>query len=102
MRDIDDVFSAVDAAKGWMHKANCKDMDTKLFFPEDGHNLDPFVVEVCNSCSVIEECLWYANETHADYGVFGGLSRNKRVMWRKKNKVELGMSMQDWENRRAS
>jgi hypothetical protein len=39
MRDIDDVFSAVDAAKGWMHKANCKTWTQNCFSPKTGTTL---------------------------------------------------------------
>jgi WhiB family transcriptional regulator, redox-sensing transcriptional regulator len=74
----------------WKQSANCLNMDTSLFFPELGGNVPPFVREVCNSCDVIEECLWYANETGSVQGVFGGMSPQERVAWRRKNNVELG------------
>jgi WhiB family transcriptional regulator, redox-sensing transcriptional regulator len=99
---VRDLVSAIVGASEWMDKANCKNMDTNLFFPSNGQNITHFVAEVCNQCPVIEECLWYANETHADVGVFGGMSGNQRKSWRKRNRVELGMSMSDWQKRRAS
>ena len=84
----------------WTEKSNCKNMDTDLFFPELGNNYDPFVKDVCMSCEVIDECAWYANETSAIYGMFGGMSPNQREVWRKKNKAILGESRSQWEARR--
>jgi hypothetical protein len=74
----------------WQDEANCKNMDTNLFFPELGGNYLPFVREVCGDCKVVEECLWYANELNADYGFFGGMSPEERRSWRKVNGVQLG------------
>lgn len=74
----------------WKKKANCSNMDTALFFPELGGNVPPFVREVCESCEVQDDCLWYANETYSDHGVFGGLTPMERRAWRKKNNVEFG------------
>lgn len=102
MSELENVFNAVIAAKEWMDDANCKNMDTNIFFPTNGQNLDLFVVEVCGSCNVAEECLWYANETHAGFGVFGGLSHKARERWRRKNKIRLGMSKSDWESQRRT
>ena len=74
----------------WQDDANCKNMDVNLFFPEYGGNYLPFVKEVCSSCSVIEECLWYANEMKSDEGFFGGMTPEQRRAWRRKNNVQLG------------
>ena len=97
MSDLENVFNALASAKEWMADANCKNMDTNLFFPTNGQNLDPFVVELCGTCVVQDECLWYANETHSSFGVFGGMSEKRRGRWRTANKVRLGMSKKDWE-----
>ena len=74
----------------WKNKANCRNMDVNLFFPALGGNVPPFVREVCGSCEVTEECLWYANETAAEHGVFGGLTPTERRLWRRRNNVSLG------------
>lgn len=77
-------------ADDWKDEANCRNMDTELFFPGLGGNVPQFVKEVCAECTVSEECLWYANETSADYGVWGGMSPRERQAWRRKNRVTLG------------
>jgi WhiB family transcriptional regulator, redox-sensing transcriptional regulator len=102
MDELGNVFNAVMNARSWMGDANCKNMDTNLFFPTNGQNVDPFALEVCGSCTVTNECLWYANETHANFGVFGGLSYKGRMRWRSKNRIQLGMSEQDWEASRKA
>lgn len=81
----------------WMEDANCKNMDVNLFFPKLGATIDPFVKEVCEACPVSEQCLWYANESSSDHGFFGGMAPRDRMLWRKKNKVVLGMSKTEWE-----
>jgi WhiB family redox-sensing transcriptional regulator len=73
----------------WVSDANCLNMDTNLWFPEFGANYTPFAKEVCNSCLVSEECLWYANQIGAQDGMFGGLTPSERERWRSKNGVRL-------------
>lgn len=80
----------------WADRANCRNMDIELFFPEVGKNIDPFAREVCSVCDVREQCLWYANKTGTEDGLFGGLSPNQRKHWRSRNKISLGMSYDDW------
>ena len=98
MNDLQKTFRAVKNASWWMQDANCRNMDTELFFSTN-NNYDPCVKEVCATCPVSDECLWYANETNSDHGMFGGLSPKQRQAWRKKNGVILGMSKSDWEGR---
>lgn len=98
MNDLQKTMRAVRDASWWMQDANCKNMDVELFFSTN-NNYDPFVREVCASCPVSDECLWYANETHSDHGFFGGMSPRARMEWRRKNQVILGMSKDEWENR---
>lgn len=83
-------------ADEWKNDANCQNMDTALFFPDLGGNIPQFVREVCAECTVIEDCLWYANRTHSTDGVFGGMSPSQREAWRSKNNIRLG------ESRRAA
>ena len=98
MSDLQKTFQAVIDAQSWMPKANCRNMDTDLFFSSN-NNYDPFVKEVCQTCPVSDECLWYANETQTTHGMFGGLTPGQRQLWRKKNQVVHGMGKNDWENR---
>lgn len=97
MNELQRLFVAVQNSKHWMDQANCKNMDTNLFFIEDGARLDPFVKEVCAECPVIEECMWYANETSVIDGVFAGMARNARQTWRRDNKISIGQSKKEWE-----
>jgi WhiB family redox-sensing transcriptional regulator len=100
MNEFQATYAAVTKAMEWMGEANCKGMDTNLFFAETpGSNYDPFAREVCGSCPVSDECFWYANETSADTGMFGGMSPSQRQEFRKKNKITLGMSKDAWKNR---
>lgn len=79
-----------DSELEWMLQANCKDMDTRLWFPELGAQYSEFAMEVCDTCPVSTECMWYANEIHAEHGMFGGLTPNQRLAWRRKAGVSLG------------
>jgi len=62
--------------RDWMQAANCKGVDPDLFFPimkEDGKGAKA----VCRRCSVEDECLEYAIDTHQDYGIWGGLNEQE-------------------------
>lgn len=98
MNDLQKTFRAVMDASEWAKDANCLGMDTELFFAGDGTNYDPFAREVCNTCDVMEQCLWYANETSTDDGMFGGMSPRQRRQWRTKNNIKMGQSREEWEN----
>jgi WhiB family redox-sensing transcriptional regulator len=101
VNDLQRTFVAVKRAQDWLEDANCKNMDTNLFFPEFDKPVDKFVKEVCDSCDVASQCLWYANETKAYDGIFGGLSPNQRDHWRRKNGVLMGDSEQEWNARKS-
>jgi WhiB family redox-sensing transcriptional regulator len=97
LNELQKTFVAVKKAKNWLSQANCRNMDTELFFPKDGQNLSPFVKEVCAECPVQEKCFWYANESYSSMGIFAGTGARERQAWRTNNKVSLGMSKEDWE-----
>lgn len=100
MNDLQKTFNAVLKAKHWFEDANCRNMDVNLFFEMNRQGVyDPFVREVCGSCPVVEECLWYANETHSQEGFFGNMSPRERMRWRKVNDIPMGMSKEEYENR---
>jgi WhiB family redox-sensing transcriptional regulator len=86
----------------WAARANCRNMDIELFFPKTGQNIHPFVKEVCATCDVKLECLWYANETESVDGIFAGMSPKNREAWRSKNKIEVGMNYEAWKNKMES
>lgn len=94
------IIKEFELSLDWADDANCRNMDTRIFFPtNDGSNVDPFVREVCAECPVNFECLWYANETSTDHGVFAGMSPKQRQSWRTKNNVSLGQSYSQWRAR---
>lgn len=90
------ILGGIAQSLQWADDANCKNMDLDLFFPDVGANVSGFVKEVCASCDVYDECLWYANETFSEDGVFAGMSPRARQHWRVQNGVELGMSKAAW------
>lgn len=98
MNDLQKTFRAVIDSVEWSKQANCRGMDTNLFFEMNELNVyDPFAREVCFSCDVIEKCLWYANETATHDGMFGGMSPMERRKWRVNNKIQMGMTKEEWE-----
>jgi WhiB family redox-sensing transcriptional regulator len=71
-------FAAIDAGHlGWMDRARCKGMDTDLFFPSRGTDVEA-VRAICAECEVAEECLAFALRTNQDTGVWGGKSVRER------------------------
>lgn len=83
----------------WMREANCRNMDTSLFFPESNSQYLAFTKEVCNECPVQNPCQWYANKNKETDGMYAGMTPNERLEWRRKNKVTLGQSESDWRKR---
>ena len=44
----------------WRDSANCLGINTELFFPDKGNNLDRSIVRICKACEVQKECLEFA------------------------------------------
>jgi WhiB family redox-sensing transcriptional regulator len=65
----------------WMREANCKGLDTELFFPERGKGRDPMIVKVCDACPVKQECRDYADKYIMD-GIWGGTGAVYRMKQR--------------------
>ena len=63
----------------WKEHANCKGVDTDLFFPEQGVNRIQIeqAKTVCRGCEVRTECFTYAMQ-HFERGVWGGTSEIQR------------------------
>ena len=57
----------------WKARANCKDMDTNLFFDlyEADKKVQLRVDSICGSCPVEKECLEWAIKERLEGGVFG-------------------------------
>lgn len=74
----------------WMDRANCKGVNTDVFFPSAPQRVPAKVREraeadakqVCRACEVRAECLEYARRTEQTHGIWGGLSpRERRRLW---------------------
>ena len=66
----------------WRHEAACREVDPELFFPIG--NTGPALLQideakqVCQRCSVMDECLRWAIDSGQDAGVWGGMSEDER------------------------
>jgi WhiB family transcriptional regulator, redox-sensing transcriptional regulator len=70
---LDELMVACD----WIDLAECRGMDTGLFFPERGE-LTAQAKATCQRCDVQAECLAYAMNNREHYGIWGGLSERQR------------------------
>lgn len=59
----------------WSDDANCKDMDTELFFDkyEENPDLRPAIDMLCADCPVVRQCFAVAVSTKKSFGVWGGI-----------------------------
>lgn len=66
----------------WKDDANCKNVDTNVFFPNDMGQINPEKMTeallYCNNCSVSEQCLEYAINSNIQVGIWGGMSTRAR------------------------
>jgi WhiB family redox-sensing transcriptional regulator len=74
------VVALVAERPDWMADANCRGMDTNLWYPEPG---DDYSVahRICAACIVQAECLDWAdgsNPTIERHGIWGGLGERRR------------------------
>jgi len=70
----------------WQNQANCRGMDTKLFFPTQGESIHSSLVEACESCPVREQCLNHALHWE-HYGYWAGTTEKERKRLRKTLKI---------------
>ena len=66
-----------DGALGWQERALCAQTDPEAFFPEKGGSTRE-AKKVCQSCDVRAECLEYALAHDERFGIWGGLSNERR------------------------
>lgn len=82
-----DPVSAV-ASLIWRAHANCRDLDTTLFFPigVTGPAAAQTAVakSICADCTVRVECLDFAVTTNQEFGVWGGLTEDERRVVRRR------------------
>ena len=62
----------------WTEFASCKGMDTNIFFPTRGEEIDVRLRKVCADCTVKEECLKDALSEQIQIGFRAGLPAKKR------------------------
>lgn len=77
---VDDrVVSARDLLDrpAWLDDANCRGVDSSLFFPERGESSRE-AKAVCHACDVQAECLAYAVNNGEKHGIWGGISEKGR------------------------
>lgn len=71
--------------RAWMRDAACKGSDPEAFFPATGggrQGVPVAAIAACSRCPVMEQCAEYAINTHAQHGIWGGMTveqRNRRA-----------------------
>lgn len=83
----------------WRHRAACRGMDTKIFFPKHGDTEGSrAAVKICQRCDVREECYAWSNNIRAvKHGIFGGMTPNQRKARRREEGYpEPTMPSLDW------
>ena len=70
----------------WMDDAACRETDPDLFYPESAvANKD--AKKVCQTCSVVTQCLEYALDHPEEWGIWGGTSQEERKVMRRRGRV---------------
>lgn len=67
---------------GWRARAACRQLDTRLFFPDRVAYLKKdvgFAKTTCRRCPVREECLRAAMDGGETVGIWGGLTPSERA-----------------------
>jgi WhiB family redox-sensing transcriptional regulator len=71
------VESPITEERPWAVFAACKDKDPDTFFPLTSE-AERKAIRICQGCSVQMECLEFALETNARFGVWGGQTEKQR------------------------
>ena len=68
----------------WLKQAKCRDMDTTMFFPEEGTQITGEIrgkqlaaIEICRTCPVMMQCRAYATQNR-EIGIWGGSTFTQR------------------------
>jgi WhiB family redox-sensing transcriptional regulator len=77
----DNTAQATPTRKHWISRAACAGVDSSLFFPAKGENLDA-AMAICAGCPVKTECLTFALE-HDCQGIWGGTTARERARLRR-------------------
>ena len=76
-------FESIDEGDtSWVEFAACQKEDTETFFPQRGDwKMVQKALDICKTCTVVDDCLAYALRTDQTIGVWGGKSgRERRAM----------------------
>lgn len=74
----------------WQLRARCKGKPTDLFFPGQWEGTARRAKRICYQCPVRQECLDYAVENNISEGIWGGMSKRERILYRKSLKENDG------------
>ena len=66
----------------WKARAECRDKDPELFFPERDVAAKREAKAICAGCPVKEQCLQSALDHDDRFGIWGGLEPNEIRRWR--------------------
>lgn len=69
--------SPITEERPWAVFAACKDKDPDTFFPVTPEG-ERKAIRICCGCSVQMECLQFALETNAPFGIWGGQTEKQR------------------------
>lgn len=71
------IGSPITDERPWAVFAACKDKDPDTFFPLTPE-AERTAIRICQGCSVQMECLEFALETNARFGIWGGQTEKQR------------------------
>jgi WhiB family transcriptional regulator, redox-sensing transcriptional regulator len=79
---------------GWMDEAACKDISRDVFFPTVGglairDAVPKRAKDLCDSCTVKDECLNFALRNRSLDGIWGGTSEEERQRLRRRRPASL-------------
>ena len=68
----------------WKEFAECKGVDTKLFFPRSASktNKNEAIEKYCKKCLVSDHCLAEAIASSRVHGIWGGTTQRDRIRMR--------------------
>jgi WhiB family transcriptional regulator, redox-sensing transcriptional regulator len=75
-----------DVPVDWKTQAACRGYPDDLFFPAGDTDAEQVAtaLSVCESCSVVDECLSYALESNQRAGIWGGTTERERRSLRRR------------------
>lgn len=75
----------------WLEDAGCRGLDTELFFPAGprgpGRRQADEAKAVCRACPVRRQCGSWALATAQEYGIWGGMDEEERVMAHRRGRL---------------